>query len=241
MQSSSDRTGSAPALLAFSLQPSAFSPRGARHRANAGGSTPSPSLSPAPRLFLLCAVLLTGCASTPTRLEQKLFDVRTNQIPSVVLVTNIVPVYAQAGIDGRAQASPVSWRTNITVTTNLVEAYTYTPKLSADQLASATSLLGPWGQLLGVILGGVIGAYGLIRSSRATKTAGVLAQVIETGRQVLQATPQGQALDAQWKTWMIQHQAEQGVMSDVVKLLNQAVDEPSAKITAQDLLALMNK
>ena len=116
-----------------------------------------------------------------------------------------------------------------------------TPNAGAAQLVSAASFLGPWGHLAGIVLGGLFGAYGLLRSSRSAKTAGVLAQVIETGRQVLQATPQGQALDQQWKTWMIQHQAEQGVMSDVVKLLNQVVDEPSAKITAQDLVGLMNK
>ncbi len=73
------------------------------------------------------------------------------------------------------------------------------------------------------------------------KTAGVLAQVIETGRQVLQATPQGQVLDEQWKLWMMQHQAEAGVMTDVLKLLQNVVDEPSAKLAAQQLVTLMGE
>ena len=244
MQGSSDRIvnngGTPPPTSAFSLQPLAFL-WGVRHRANAGGPIPNPSLIPAPLVLLLLSALITGCASAPTRLEQKLFDIRTNQIPTVTLVTNIVPVYADSGNPSGVAGSPIAWRTNVTVTTNFAEAYTYTPSATAARVASAANFLGPWGQLAGMVLGGLIGAYGILRSSRAAKTAGVLAQVIETGRQVLQSTPQGQTLDQQWKTWMIQHQAEQGVISDVVKLLNQVVDEPSAKITAQDLVALMNK
>jgi hypothetical protein len=111
-------------------------------------------------------LFLSGCASAPTAWEQKFFDIQTNSVPRLVVVTNVVPS---------------------TVTNT------------------------------GVVLGGLIGAYRLLRSFRASKTAGVLAQVIETGRQVLQATPQGQAQDEQWKVWMVQHQAEQGVIEDVVR------------------------
>ena len=67
----------------------------------------------------------------------------------------------------------------------------------------------------------------------------MLAQIIETGREVLQATPQGRLLDDRWKAWMIQHQAEQGVIEDVLKLLARVVDNDSAKTAAEDLLALM--
>src|SRR5689334_17567217 len=110
---------------AFSLQPSALI-RGVRHRANAGGPIPNPSLAPAPLLFLLLLLLITGCASAPTRLEQKLFDIRTNQVPTTVLVTNIVPVYAAPNAANHPiTGSTTSWRTNVTLTTNLVEVYTY--------------------------------------------------------------------------------------------------------------------
>src|SRR4051794_28654396 len=88
--------GSALAPSAFCLQPSALL-WGVRHRANAGGPIPNPSLIPAPLLILLVLVvllLLPGCTSVPTRLEQKFFNIRTNQIPTVTLVTNIIPVYS---------------------------------------------------------------------------------------------------------------------------------------------------
>ena len=217
--------------------------RGARHPTPRGGSGPTTSSRvSAPHqifLFLLLLLFLSACKSAPTRLEQKLFHIRTNQLPTVTLLTNIVP----ASPDPTSSAPsnpPITWHTNIIVTTNTLESYTYTPSAAATQLVTVASGLGPWGHLASVIIGGLLGAYGFLRSSRAAKTAAVLAQVIETGRQVLQSTPQGQALDQQWKAWMIQHQAEQGVIPDVIKLLSKAVDEPSAKLTAQALVNLIS-
>ena len=80
-----------------------------------------------------------------------------------------------------------------------------------------------------------------MRSRKATRVAGVLAQVIETGRAILQSTPQGKEADEKWKSWMIEHQAEQGVIEDVVKLLGAVVDTPSAREAAEKLVALMGR
>lgn len=202
---------------------------------------------------MFLAGALAGCGTAPTRFDQKFYDIETNSLPRVVVVTNVVPVYVTNGVAPATAtaaapgnvAEVVAWKTNVVVQTNFVEAYTYTPNTNAARLvstaSSAAGLFGPWGELVGLVLGGVIGGYGMLRSSRATKTAGVLAQVIETGRQVLQATPQGQAIDEQWKMWMMQHQAERGVMADVLKLLENVVDEPSAKVAAQGLVGLVNE
>ncbi len=197
-------------------------------------------------LYPLSFLLLPACSTAPTRFDQKFYDIQTNQVPRVVLVTNTIAVPATPLADANTNhATAITWQTNIVAITNFLETYTYAPNTNAAQLVSTvsrtTSLLGPWGELAGIVLGGMLGAYGLIRSSRAAKTAGVLAQIIETGRQVLQSTPQGQALDQQWKLWMMQHQAEQGVVLDVIKLLDNVVDEPSAKLTAQELISLMKK
>ena len=195
-------------------------------------------------------VILCGCSSTPTRLDEKFFDIQTNAVPRIITITNIVPAAPSPQPAGDPPLSTLpsplpQWQTNIITITNFLESYTYTPNTNAAQLASTVTrtadLFGPWGQLAGVVIGGIIGGYGLLRSSRSAKTAGVLAQVIETGRQVLQSTPEGQAMDQQWKLWMMQHQAEQGVVLDVLKLLDNVVDEPSAKTTAQELIALIKK
>ncbi|RPJ19252.1 MAG: hypothetical protein EHM35_20890 [Planctomycetaceae bacterium] len=198
--------------------------------------------------FLLL-LALTGCSSAPTRLERKFFDITTNTFPQVTLVTNIVSISPTNSLPmsptGKLSTlkPQLGSQTNVVTVTNLIEAYTYTPNTNSAVLvataARAANLFGPWGELVGVLLGGLIGGYGLLRSSRASKTAAALAQIIETGRQVLQSTPQGQVLDAKWKIWMMQHQAEQGVMLDVIRLLHNAVDSQSAKQVAQSLITMM--
>jgi hypothetical protein len=129
--------------------------------------------------------------------------------------------------------------------TNYEEAYTYTPNERARTVSAvagtAAGLLGPVGELVALLCAGAFGVWGQLRSSRATRVAGVLAQVIETGRAVLQASPQGQKLDEQWKNWMITHQAQQGVIEDVVKLLGTVVDDGTAKEAAARLLELMGR
>jgi len=212
----------------------------------------------------LCAALaatLVACSTAPTALESKFFDIETNLVADVATAPHVVPRYStnisemlvtNRTADGEALVVPmtnatveVTFVTNHTVASNVVVSYTYKPNTNAAQLQAVGSrtagLFGPFGELVGVLIGAGFGLWGYLRSSKAAKVAGVLAQVIETGRMVLQATPQGQALDEEWKRWMIQHQAEQGVIQDVVKLLGNVVDEPSAKQAAERLLALMQE
>ena len=93
--------------------------------------------------------------------------------------------------------------------------------------------------MVGLLVAGAFAVWAQLRSSRAAKVSAVLAQVIETGRAVLQTTPQGQVLDEKWKNWMITHQAEERVIEDVIKLLGQVVDNESAKQVAAKLLSAM--
>jgi hypothetical protein len=208
----------------------------------------------------------SGCKSTPSRFETRFYDINTNLLPRVVWVTNVVEAGSGeqgaggAGLKGGVHVtdrivvpaggqllplqSPV-FETNVTMVTNYEEAYTYTPNERARSLSAvagtAAGLLGPVGELVALLCAGAFGVWAQIRTTKATKVAGVLAQVIETGRAVLQSSPQGQKLDEKWKAWMITHQAEQGVIEDVVKLLATAVDDGTAKDAAGKLVALMGR
>jgi len=140
--------------------------------------------------------------------------------------------------------SPV-FETNVTMVTNYEAAYTYTPNERARSLSavagSAAGLLGPVGELVALLCAGAFGVWAQLRTSKATKVSAVLAQVIETGRAVLQASPQGRKVDEKWKAWMITHQAQQGVVEDVVKLLATVVDDKTAYETAAKLLSMMEE
>lgn len=204
--------------------------------------------------------LLAGCASgPPTALEREFYDIRTNVIPVIVPVTNVVEQtnWATVTVTNRVEivaekevVVPVTnvvlhsvWATNIVNVTNWVEAYTFVPGTNATALTETArgigSLWGPFGELAGLIVGGLFGLWGVMRSNRANKTAAVLAQVIETGKQLLRLTPQGQGLDAAWTSWMKEHQRETGTMLAVIQLLNTVVDEPSAKRVAKELAELI--
>jgi len=59
--------------------------------------------------------------------------------------------------------------------------------------------------------------------------------IVNTARAVLTTTPQGQAADAQFVKWLMEHQKEAGVFSTVSGLVDQFSDNPAAKMTAQEI------
>ena len=211
---------------------------------------------------------VTGCKSTPSRFEARFYDIDTNMLPrgaqSAGRKAESAGLREQgaggAGLKGVVQAtdrigvpvggqllplqSPV-FETNVTLVTNYEPAYTYTPNERARSLSavagSAAGLLGPVGELVALLCAGAFGVWAQLRTSKATKVSAVLAQVIETGRAVLRMSPQGQKVDEKWKAWMITHQAQQGVVEDVVKLLATVVDDKTAYETAAKLLSMMEE
>ena len=203
-------------------------------------------------LMLLCGFALTGCSSVPTRLEMKLFRVETNVVEQVVTQTNQVWQTNVQVLTLTNTAQQVVMVTNITpvltpvvVTfTNYAVAYDYqkgTNAQSVEAIAGAIAAPFGFGDIVKVALGGVFGLWGLWRSSKKAKTAATLAQVIETGRRVLQQTPQGSEAEQAWRNWMISHQSEQGVIQDVVKLLQRNVDSAAAREAAAELVKLMEE
>ncbi len=62
-----------------------------------------------------------------------------------------------------------------------------------------------------------------------------LVQGVETARAVLTTTPQGQAADAQFVKWLMDHQKEAGVFTTVSGLVEQLSDNPAARLTAQEI------
>ncbi len=64
---------------------------------------------------------------------------------------------------------------------------------------------------------------------------------METARAVLTTTPQGQAVDAQFVKWLMDHQKEAGVFTTVSGLVEQLSDNPAAKMTAQEIAARVQR
>lgn len=199
------------------------------------------------------ALLLTGCKSPPTKLEAKLFTVETNVVQ--IIKTNVLTV--TNFVEHTEQTRPLNFlSTNFVTVTSLVPVvvyetnvvqlaltnYTFTPGPGAAAVVEAARGAGDvfgWGSFAGVLVGGLFGLWGKLRSRKAILTAENLAQGIELARRLLEQTPQGQALADGFTAWLVKHQAEAGVISEVVKILNRAVIPAEASQAAMDLAALV--
>ena len=94
------------------------------------------------------------------------------------------------------------------------------------------------GSILALALGGLYHGYRQIRNRKVNEA---LVQGVETARAVLTTTPQGQAADAQFVKWLMEHQKEAGVFTTVAALVDQLTDNPAAKITAQKIAERVRK
>ena len=88
------------------------------------------------------------------------------------------------------------------------------------------------GSIFALALGGLYHGYRQVRNRKVNEA---LIQGVETARAVLTTTPQGQAADAQFVKWLMDHQKEAGVFSTVSGLVDQLTDNPAARLTAQEI------
>src|SRR5438132_19128 len=88
------------------------------------------------------------------------------------------------------------------------------------------------GSMFALALGGLYHGYRQVRNRKVNEA---LVQGVETARALLTTTPQGQAADAQFVKWLMEHQKEAGVFNVVSQLVDQLTDNPAAKMTAQEI------
>lgn len=186
-------------------------------------------------IALLVTLFSPGCATKPpTALEQRWFNITTNYVPEVVLKTNYVTITNLQG--------GITVQRNLSAETNLVEQYQYTPGSRAQQVKEVGGAVGNLfgvGGLVTTGLGALFGLWAQVRSSRRYRTAGSLAQTIETLRVFVKGLPNGAAYDTAFVQFMQSKQAEAGVLQEVVSLLEKEVSNPDAKEAAQNVQNLI--
>jgi hypothetical protein len=172
----------------------------------------------------------------------------TNVVPMVLERTNVVFVTnavsgAVAGVLVREQATnmvtsvvtnfvAVAYTNYVEVpVTNLVSSPVAEASMSAA--GSLVNMFAPGlGSLLALVAGGLYHGYCQLRNRKVNEA---LVQGVETARAVLTTTPQGQAVDAQFVKWLMDHQKEAGVFAAVSELVDQVTDNPAAKMTAEEI------
>jgi hypothetical protein len=211
-------------------------------------------------LLVACA---SGCSTLDKAYRQEVtwtnkpvVQVFTNE----VVVTNVVPLVVErtsvvfvtnattGSVSGYATREPVATNLVSAVVTNVVPVFMTNlvqvpvtnlverPEVVAG-ISAAGSVLNTFmpgvGSIVALALGGLYHGYRKVRNKKVNEA---LIQGVETAREVLSTTPQGQAADAQFVRWLMQNQKEAGVFTTVASLVEQLSDNPAAKLTAQEIL-----
>ena len=179
----------------------------------------------------------------------------TNTVPVVTERTNLVYVTngTTGAVAGYLSREPVATNMVTAVVTNVVPVF-YTnvvqvpvtnlvamPEVLAtiEAAGSVTNTFLPGvGSILALALAGLYHGYRQVRNRKVTEA---LVQGVETARAVLTTTPQGQAADAQFVKWLMEHQKEAGVFATVSGLVDQLSDNPAARFTAQEISARVER
>ncbi len=161
----------------------------------------------------------------------------------MVFVTNAL----SGAVSGFAVREPVATNFVVAAVTNFVPVFMTNlvqvpvtnlgakPEAVAmiDATGSTVNTFAPGiGSILALALGGVYHGYRQVRNRRVNEA---LIQGVETARAVLTTTPQGQAADAQFVKWLMEHQKEAGVFTMVSQLVEQLTDNPAARVTTQEI------
>jgi hypothetical protein len=194
-------------------------------------------------LFVAGCSLIGANPKPPTKFEEGVFDIKTNVVTEVRTVTNHVQVPVEVFHTNEVGVNvtntiPQVVPQYITVT-NHTEQYLYTPKQIVTDTATTAGTIGNIvapgiGGIVTGILGGVIAMWGKLRSTKQVGTT--LAQNIQTIREFLKTIPNGDKYDTLITQFMQKHQAEQGVLQQVVGILGE-IDRSDAKVAAQELQA----
>lgn len=171
--------------------------------------------------IFLIPVLFQGCSSPPTKIERRLFTIETNYVPIYTSVTNISAT-----------------ETNVVTVTNVVEDVVYRPGPTAEAIKETGGAVGNLfgaGGLVSTALAGIFSAWAWVRSSKRQAMAINLAQTIETVRSFIRQLPSGETYDTALIQWMQAHQADAGVLQQVMTLLAREVSNPDARVAAEQI------
>ena len=206
--------------------------------------------------------MLSGCSTLDRAYRQQVTWTNApvvGVVTNTVVVTNVVPVVLErtnvvfvtnavsGAVAGVLVREPVATNMVTAVVTNFVPvAYTNYVEVPVTNLVSnpvAEASISAAGSVINMFapgIGGIValalgGLYHGYRQVRNRKVNEALVQGVETARAVLTSTPQGQAVDAQFVKWLMDHQKEAGIFATVSDLVDQVSDSPAAKMTAQEI------
>lgn len=188
------------------------------------------------------ALLLAGCAMTkPNAVDRLLYNVQTNWTVAIVTQTNTVQqtnLVSVTNVTGQVLTTTnVVTERQVVTETNQVPTVTLAPKPAVETgIQTGGGILGSftgWGGLIGTVL---LGAYHLYGQVRNKQVAGALVQGLETAREVVRSTPQGQQLAAGLTSYLVRTQGAAGVLGSISDLVGDLTDNGQAKVDAASIV-----
>ena len=153
---------------------------------------------------VLCLLAFTGC----TQIDKTLYHAG----PPKVIGTNVVTTPAYTDTNGVAHAA----------------ATNFVPVTVPGEIAPDTAIEGginlvkvlpiPFAAPIAIALGWLYSAYASIRNKKALVA---VVKGVDAGREFLNTTSEGKAMDAKLKDFLIQHQEAAGVLNAVSKVVNE--------------------
>ena len=221
-------------------------------------------------LAITALALTTGCSTTPTALDRAVATVTTNYTPVLALQTNTITLVQTNVVvntitvtNAIGQVVPVYvtnlfldtvWKTNVVIATNMVASgYTMTPNSTATAtagIAGAVSNLAAPG-IGELVTGGLLAGLSLFlgwrnrqmngQNDALSQAAGTLSQIIETGRELMSKTTQGQKAADAFTQWMITHQAATQTIGEISQIVKSSTNNAEAQAAANQILALIGQ
>jgi hypothetical protein len=146
----------------------------------------------------------------------------THKITLAILLLALAAVTGCSTLDRIYVHTPAS--TN--AVTGEVTPGTMAPNPIIDSAIKGVGALPfPWAGGVALLLGWGYSAYAAVRNK---KVAVAVIEGIETGRRILQTTPEGQAYDEKIRRALMEHQSIRGVLAEASKLVNSYTDKTHA-------------
>jgi len=207
-------------------------------------------------LAIVALAVTVGCTTTPTALDRAVSTVQTNYVPMLVLHTNVVTEVQTVTVTNSVGIPIPIFVTNTTsvvvLQTNQIPQYVLTPSPTATGVASVAGSVGNFvvPGTGGLITSGLLAALSIFlgwrnrsmagKNTVLSQSAGVLAQIIETGREIMSKTPQGQSAADAFTRWLVAHQAETDTISAISQIVKDNVNNNEAQAAANQIIALIN-
>lgn len=218
-------------------------------------------------LLIPALALLAGCSTTPTAFDKTFADQTTNYVTKLIVVTNVIPLFQtntviQTITRTNEVGVPVPFyvtntTTIITYTTNLTAGTNIVPVISLSPNDTTKAIAGTAGTIGNILLPGtgalitegILAAFGIFfgirnrtlsgKTDALSQAAGTLAQIIETGREIMAKTPQGQKAADAFTAWMVTHQRETQTISAISDLVTKVVNNDEAVRAATEIQKLI--